>query len=144
MTAERSEANIFTVNPAGVKVHWKLVEGTPSEELKKLVVNVGVLTAALAEKGYTPDPMGGKYGPSGPVASSGASQPTAAPNDAGSPAPRCPDCGGEVYDNRGNRPSPKSPHFKCKNKACASVGWEGTDGISWQKARQPANSGQRY
>ena len=140
MTSERSEANIFTVNPAGVKVHWKLVEGTPAEELKKLVANVGVLTQALAEKGYTADPMGGRLG-NGPTVASSAAQPSSPSSD----APRCPDCGGEVYDDRGNRKTPKAPHFKCKDKAgCGAVGWEGANGVSWQKARQPANAGQRY
>lgn len=143
MTAERSEANIFTINPAGVKVHWKLVEGTPAEELKKLVANVGVLTQALAEKGYTPDPMGRLgSGPTAPAsAPEGAAPSSTSPNDA---APRCPDCGGEVYDNRGNRPSPKSPHFKCKSKSCGAVGWLGDNGVSWQKSRQAATPGQRY
>lgn len=144
MTAERSEANIFTINPAGVKVHWKLVEGTPAEELKKLVANVGVLTQALAEKGYTPDSMGRLgNGPTAPVSGSSGPEPSNAP--ANGAAPRCPDCGGEVYDDRGNRKTPKAPHFKCKDKAnCGAVGWEGANGVSWQKTRQPANTGQRY
>ncbi len=150
MTAERSEANIFMVNPAGVKVHWKIVEGTPTEELQKLVINVGVLTSALAAKGYTPDTFGGKYAPSGPAAAPGATQTAGAPNDntSNAAAPRCPDCGGEVYDDRGNRKTPKAPHFKCKDKAnCGAVGWlsdKEPGGVSWQKARQPANTGQRY
>lgn len=32
--------------------------------------------------------------------------------------PACPGCGGEMYDNRGDKPSPRSPDFKCKDPDC--------------------------
>lgn len=129
-----AEANIFATNPDGFKVHFKLIAETPNKALE----GMGTLGAWLKQHGYSPDAgmNGGSSASPSPSGSQGA--------PVGDVAPRCPDCSGEVYDNRGNRPSPKSPHFKCKNKSCAAVGWEGTDGVSWQKARQRADSGQRY
>lgn len=130
-TTTAAEANIFATNPDGFKVHFKLIAESPN----KAIEGINALGGWLKQHGYSPDASMG-----------GASAAPAPPSNGGvpAPAPHCPDCGGEVYDNRGNRPSPKSPHFKCKNKSCGSVGWEGSDGVSWQKARQPANSGQRY
>ena len=46
------------------------------------------------------------------------------------PAPRCQNCGGEVYDNRQDRKG-NGPHFRCKS--CKWGGWVGKDGtISWK------------
>ena len=46
------------------------------------------------------------------------------------PAPRCQNCGGEVYDNRQDRKG-NGPHFRCKS--CKYGGWVGKDGaISWK------------
>ena len=39
------------------------------------------------------------------------------------PITKCPKCGSGVYDNRGSEKSPKSPQFKCKDKACAEAFW---------------------
>ncbi|MBA3341629.1 MAG: hypothetical protein H0T48_07320 [Gemmatimonadaceae bacterium] len=40
-----------------------------------------------------------------------------------SDVPRCKKCGGEVYDNRADKKSPRSPDFRCKDKACAEPAW---------------------
>jgi len=32
--------------------------------------------------------------------------------------PKCPRCGGEMWDNRKNKRNPKAPDFKCKNENC--------------------------
>lgn len=32
--------------------------------------------------------------------------------------PKCPKCGGEMYDNRGSKKNPKAPDFKCKDTDC--------------------------
>ena len=45
-------------------------------------------------------------------------------------APRCPKCGGPMWDNREGKKNPKAPDFKCKNKAC--------DGAIWQDAAPAA------
>lgn len=120
-----SEANLFTVNPDGIKVHWKLVSGTPAEELTKLITNVGVLTKVLAERGYTPDDMGRFHGNGG----GGGAPATAGPVSGkaskykGPVYSACPKCSGDVYDNRQKKdstPSWRGPWFKCKDEDC---GW---------------------
>lgn len=44
-----------------------------------------------------------------------------------SPEMKCPDCGGEMWDNRPKKKSgefsAKSPDFKCRNKDCGKVIW---------------------
>jgi hypothetical protein len=39
--------------------------------------------------------------------------------------PACPDCGGEMYDNRATKKNPKQPDFKCKDykAGCQGVIW---------------------
>lgn len=32
--------------------------------------------------------------------------------------PACPQCGGEMWDNRGKKKNPKAPDFRCKNENC--------------------------
>ncbi len=39
---------------------------------------------------------------------------------------KCPACNGKVYDNRADKKNPKSPCYKCSNKACT-----GTDNGPW-------------
>jgi hypothetical protein len=34
--------------------------------------------------------------------------------------PVCPECGGEMWDNRQDKRNPKSPDFRCKNKVCGA------------------------
>jgi hypothetical protein len=35
-----------------------------------------------------------------------------------SPVPPCPQCGGEMWDNRGRKKNPKQADFRCKDKEC--------------------------
>lgn len=42
--------------------------------------------------------------------------------DTSAPVPGCPQCGGEMWDNRRKKASPKSPDFKCKK--CGKAIWE--------------------
>jgi hypothetical protein len=37
---------------------------------------------------------------------------------------KCPQCGSDVWDNRNKKINPKSPDWRCKNKACAFVKWD--------------------
>jgi hypothetical protein len=39
------------------------------------------------------------------------------------PIVKCPKCGGELWDNRESKKTPKSPDYKCKNTACAEGFW---------------------
>jgi hypothetical protein len=64
--------------------------------------------------------------------------------DLSSPAPKCPKCGGDMWDNRrdklSGRTNPKAPDFKCKNKgACDGVVWQGSkkSAAPPQESRQP-------
>lgn len=117
-----AEANIFATNPEGFKVHFKLITDNPA----KIVANMETLAAGLVTKGYTPD---------------------ASMNHEAAPAPRgrgkengatdvpvCKDCGGPVWDNRGNKRSPKSPDFKCKDRDCEAAGWldKKSGEVRWQ------------
>lgn len=43
---------------------------------------------------------------------------------------RCPECGGEMWDNRQSKRSPNSPDFKCKN-APKQRGQAGCEGVIW-------------
>jgi hypothetical protein len=40
-------------------------------------------------------------------------------------APKCPKCGGPMWDNREGKKNPKAPDYKCKNKACDGAIWQG-------------------
>lgn len=37
--------------------------------------------------------------------------------------PACPKCGGEMWDNRESKRSPKAPDFRCKDRDCDGVIW---------------------
>jgi hypothetical protein len=43
------------------------------------------------------------------------------------PAPKCPKCGGAMWDNRQGKTNPKAPDFKCKDKACDGALWPPKD-----------------
>lgn len=36
---------------------------------------------------------------------------------------QCPKCNGDMYDNRADKPSPKHPDYKCKDKDCGHAVW---------------------
>jgi hypothetical protein len=70
-----------------------------------------------------------------------AAQPSTAPaamtrevspaSQASAAVPPCPQCGGEMWDNRGKKKNPKGPDFKCKDKECKDDKGYGT-GL-WEK-----------
>lgn len=45
------------------------------------------------------------------------------PSTPPSGVPKCPDCGGDMWDNRVNKKNPKGPDFKCKNSSCMKAIW---------------------
>jgi len=64
--------------------------------------------------------------------------PTSSPKPATAPKPtettdtaKCPNCGGQMWDNRPKKASgefsPASPDFKCRDKACGGVIWPAKD-----------------
>ena len=57
---------------------------------------------------------------------------------------KCPDCGGtEFWDNRADKPSPRHPDFKCKNRDCKKAFWVNSKQENAQQARQESASSQR-
>ena len=56
---------------------------------------------------------------------------------------KCPDCGGtEFWDNRADKPSPRHPDFKCKNRDCKKAFWVNSKQENAQQARQESASSQ--
>jgi transposase-like protein len=53
-------------------------------------------------------------------------QQTPATEDA-APLPKCPKCGGDMWDNRVGKRNPKAPDFKCKDRECDGVIWPPRD-----------------
>jgi hypothetical protein len=41
------------------------------------------------------------------------------------PEAECPKCGGRMWDNRVGKKNPRSPDYKCRDKACDGVFWPG-------------------
>lgn len=71
-------------------------------------------TVLIHSKGVASHPQAGRESP----VSSGRPAPSpAAPTGSGG-VPACPVCHGEMYDNRQNKKTPKSPDFRCKSKTC--------------------------
>jgi hypothetical protein len=48
-------------------------------------------------------------------------------SEAATAIPSCPKCQGEMWDNRVGKKNPKTPDFKCKDKACDGVIWPPRD-----------------
>lgn len=70
-----------------------------------------------------------------PAAEPRASKPAPAPAaPSGAASTACPKCGGDMWDNRVGKRNPRSPDFKCKDKAC--------DGVIWPPKNAPARSRQ--
>lgn len=54
--------------------------------------------------------------------------------------PECPECGGPMWDNRGDKPSPRSPDYKCKDKdGCGHAIWLDSARESVAKALRKAH-----
>lgn len=39
------------------------------------------------------------------------------------PEPKCPHCGGALWDNRDSKRTPKSPDYRCKDQDCGTAIW---------------------
>jgi len=102
------EANIFSIDPRGFKVHWKL---TPEEGMnaERFLNHIQSLCEDLDELGFSPDRM----------ASSTPSKPT--PEEES--GPRCPRCGGAMWDNRKDKKNPRAPDYRCKDPDCPGRIW---------------------
>ena len=138
------EANIFTTNPKGFSVHFKIIS-----PYRGIVSNVETLLKALEALSYTPGtgPQAKSAAANAPPARQEGQQRAARPRGRKepTPAPLCGEsatdgshegCGGEVYDNRDDPKRGRGPHFRCKDKDCGMGGWENADGsIRWTYPR---------
>lgn len=88
----------------------------------KALRNVLSWVAVLA--GYSPTPAEEMTGDESPY-----SKPQAQADD----VPSCPECGGQMWDNRATKKG-KQPDFKCKDKACNKAVW--LDGAAKSEATQ--------
>lgn len=60
-----------------------------------------------------------------------ANAPVAVAVAAGTPDdPKCPVCGGKMWDDRATKRNPRAPDFKCRNKP-KFQGGEGCEGVIW-------------
>lgn len=136
--AERNltmEAKVFTQRDDSV-VHWTI----DAPNLDDLIGNVDHLMGYLDANKFTAH-NGFSSGQSRPPASPARSATQTAqklPNGHfdGTHAPTCQFCGGDVYDNRNDKRSDKTPDFKCKKKqGCGGAAWINEDGESlyWKK-----------
>mgnify|MGYP003131837231 FL=1 len=67
--------------------------------------------------------VGGAPPPPPPAARPAPQAHSSGPRAPGMPK-NCPDCGGtEFWDNRADKPSPRHPDFKCKNRDCKKAFW---------------------
>lgn len=87
-----------------------------------------LLEGREANHGAAPTPSAGQPSPS-------AARPRPSPeppqeDDAANWEPKCPKCGGLMWDNRTTKRNPKAPDFKCKNKDCGGVIWPPKKGKS--------------
>lgn len=64
-----------------------------------------------------------------------------APRKAAAPSGEasCPRCSGRMWDNRENKRNPRSPDWKCRDKACDGVFWKDADrkGVVVQRDDEP-------
>lgn len=115
------QAKIFTeTTEDGIVVHWEVEH----ENLDGLTAATGRLIDWLRTNEF----VGHKGFGNGSGTGKGV-----APAKQDSGAPRCRDCGGEMWDNRNNKRNPKAPDFKCKDKVnCDGAAWIQKDGeLRW-------------
>ena len=134
----KAELNVFVRSPQGFDGHIKVL--VPQKQAAAFLLS---LAASLDEKGFTPSQRFGpgraaapeKTSPAPPQRPTGGrtSKPTKArraPDD--DEVPECDYCGGDVWDNRGDKRTPKSPDYKCRSKQCGGAAWMQDDGsLRW-------------
>ena len=108
-----TKLNVFIKHgPTGIEGHIELDGEMTKEDYVRFMGNVAHTFTWLAENSFEPSRQVHSDSPKAVVASD---------------VPACPECGGEMYDNRPEKLSgkfkPNSPDFKCKNKECAKAIW---------------------
>jgi len=105
-----SEMKFFLKHtPTGIPAHLTLGAESSADELKTLLANINVALGWLADQGFEGH-WGGEQGarPNAPAAAD---------------VPKCPQCAGEMWDNRKTKTNPRAPDFKCKDKECGAGVW---------------------
>jgi len=111
-----SRANFFVRHsPSGFKVHLEL--DLQAGESGKLPMSLIPQTISwLVDNDFEPDAI----------------RSSETRDEPASDVPACPECGGDMYDNRPQKKSgefkPNSPDFKCKNKDCNKAIWPKREG----------------
>jgi hypothetical protein len=108
-----TKLNVFIKHgPTGVEGHIELDGEMTKEDYDRFLKNVTHTFSWLAENEFEPS----KQVHNGTPKASPASD-----------VPACPDCGGDMYDNRPQKATGEfkanSPDFKCKNKDCNKAIW---------------------
>jgi hypothetical protein len=144
MTQERSVANVFLDSPEGVRVHFQITEGTPTEDVLTLGLTVDALIQAKANEGYSAAVMQDRGGrqpqPAAPRQQNqqqGNNQPRNGIRAVSRPpasSEACDFCGGDTWDNTENKRNPKGPDYKCKARNCGAAAWVQEDGTLFWKA----------
>jgi hypothetical protein len=105
-----SKLNVFIRHgPTGIEGHIELDGEMIREDFDRFLTNVNHTFGWLADNDF--EPSSRRAGGDGPSAE-------AAPD-----VPACPDCGGEMWDNRADKKSARAPDFKCKEKKCDKAIW---------------------
>ena len=84
---------------------WKGKQPTP-EAFQATVATLMIHMKDIRKIGHAPAPQPARAPAAAPAAPSG-----------------CPKCGGEMWNNIGNKKNPKGPDFKCKDKDCGEAVW---------------------
>lgn len=76
-----------------------------------------LMTTRAAARPYLAPP------PTAPPAGGASPKSPAAPAPPAADVPACEVCGGDMWDNRADKRHPRSPDFRCKDKACDHAAW---------------------
>lgn len=56
------------------------------------------------------------------------------------PAPKCPKCAGDMWDNRASKRNPRAPDYKCKDASCDGIIWPPREAGAVVAPAQPAGT----
>jgi hypothetical protein len=104
-----TKLNVFIKHgPTGIEGHIELDGEMTKEDYGRFLGNVAHTFTYLAENGFEPSRQVHSDSPKAQPATD---------------VPSCPDCGGEMWDNRTTKKNPRGPDLKCKDPECAKAVW---------------------
>ena len=113
---------VRAIGPEGFELEIG-VDNVTWVSLETTAVQAKAFEKAIAAAGFEPLVYNAAPGVSEPAQ---ASQGAAGGQDKGKAPTECPDCGGEIYDNRqkkADEPSWRGPLFKCRDDDCGWAKW---------------------